>query len=99
MNFSLNERTESHCMQIELKWNLVKIELKLNSNMLNVIWIESDWIPIQQLDEDSIELKKNGMQIGGVSMKNLVVNMVLDVFWKDTNLKKHNSMPLYLGMD
>jgi hypothetical protein len=44
-------------------------------------------------------LKKNGMQIGGVSMKNLVVNMVLDVFWKDTNLKKHNSMPLYLGMD
>jgi hypothetical protein len=43
---------------------------KLNSNTLNGIWIQfSDWIKIQ--------LKINGMQIGGKGSENILVNMVL----------------------
>jgi len=33
-------------------------------------------------------LKKNGTQIGGVGMKNLVVNMVLNVFLKKHKIEK-----------
>jgi hypothetical protein len=46
------------------------MQLELNSNTLNGIWIQfSDWIKIQ--------LKINGMQIGGKGSENILVNMVL----------------------
>ncbi len=58
------------------------ILIKLNSYMLNGIWIQLNciWIqlnssPIQQLDE--IQLKRNVMQIGGEGIENLFVNMGL----------------------
>jgi hypothetical protein len=55
---------------------------------------------IHQLDEDLIQLTKNGMQIGAKGIKNLVVNMVLEKkdLKKNIDPKTHNSMPLYLGM-
>jgi hypothetical protein len=39
-------------------------------------------------------------QIGGEGSENLLVNMVLEVFLLKKNIdpKRHNSMPLYLGM-
>jgi hypothetical protein len=53
--------------------------IKLNSYMLNGIWIQLNSSPIQQLDE--IQLKRNEMQIGGEGIENLFVNMGLG---KDT---------------
>jgi hypothetical protein len=39
------------------------------------------------------------MQIGGKCIQNLLVNMVLESkLSKDTNIKRHISMPLHLGM-
>jgi len=44
-------------------------------------------------------LKKKWMQIGGKCIQNLLVNMVLESkLSKDTNIKRHISMPLHLGM-
>ncbi len=54
-------------LQCNLNWIQT---FKLNSNTLNGIWIQSsDWIKIQ--------LKINGMQIGGKGSENILVNMVL----------------------
>ncbi len=49
--------------------------IELNSYLLNGIWIQLNWSPIQQLDK--IQLKRNEMQIGGEGIKNLFVNMGL----------------------
>jgi hypothetical protein len=39
------------------------------------------------------------MQIGGEDIENLLVNMVLDKkLQNNTNLKRHISMSLYMGM-
>ncbi len=49
--------------------------IELNSYLLNGIWIQLNWSPIQQLDK--IQLKRNEMQIGGEGIENLFVNMGL----------------------
>jgi hypothetical protein len=44
-------------------------------------------------------MKRNGMQIGGEDIENLLVNTVLEKNHpNNTNLKKYILMPLYLGM-
>ncbi len=57
----------------------------------------NNWIKIQ-LNWIQIPLKKNEMmQIDGKGIEDLLVNMVLENNnLKDTNLKKHLSMPPYL---
>jgi hypothetical protein len=50
-----------------------------------------------ELNSNSSE--KNEMQIGGEEFQNLLMNTVLEKkLQKNTNLKKHLSMPLHLGM-
>ncbi len=47
-----------------------------------------------------IKLKRNGMQIGGKGIENMVVNMVLEKKLKEHTIpKRDNSMLLHLGID
>jgi len=58
---------------------------------LNWIYIELNWIQINNWIE--IQLKKNGTQIGGEVIENLLVNMVLE---KKTPLKRHKSQNTFI---
>ncbi len=56
-----------------------------------------DWIQMQL--DSCIQMKRNGMQIGGNGIENLLVTIALN-FWKkkkkNINSKRHISIPLYL---
>jgi hypothetical protein len=77
----------------------------LNSNILNGIWIELNWIEFQfnyqiKLNNSiKIELKTNEMQIDEKDIQNLLVNMMLGKNKLNTNLKRHLSMSLHLRID
>jgi hypothetical protein len=48
-----------------------------------------------QIQFNSIQLKRNGVQIVGNNIENMFVNMVLECFFKDMNLKMCLSIPLF----
>ncbi len=95
-------------LEFELNWIQI---LNLNSNVLIGIWIELNWIELNSnstkfnstiklkfkwIEFKSIE-KKNGMQIGGENIKNLLVTVVLTIFKKNLNTdsKRHLSSGIW----
>jgi hypothetical protein len=77
-------RCEQH---FNAKFELNLDFIGLNSNTLNVIWIQLRSIPIQ------IWLKINGMQINGWCFQNLLVNMVLEK--QTSKLHKSKKTPFH----
>ncbi len=47
-----------------------------------------DWIPIQFNNWIKIQLETHGMQNGGKAIRNLLVNMVLEKNFKNTQIQK-----------
>ncbi len=90
-------------MKLSFIWmkilNDIFMLLKLNWIwlVLKEIWIELNWILIQFNNWIKIHLRRNGMQIGGKGIENFLVHMLLGKkTQKETNLKRHLSMLLFL---
>ncbi len=71
--------------------------LKLNSITLNEFELNSNSTKLnQQLNKDSIKLKKNEMQIGGENIENMFVNMMLEKKPLKRHKSKNTSLDAYL---